>query len=197
MVVIVGAEEDIVEADLLAGSLACPDCGGVLGPWGYSVSRELRRLIGEVWVRPRRSRCRLCRCSHVLLPDSMLIRRRDDVEVIGTALVKRAQGASIANIATGLGRLVETVRVWLRAFSDNAEAIRARFTRWAGVLDPLGEPIGPTGSAVGDALAAIGVASRAAVLRFGPRPAWSFCSLGSSGALLCNTSLLYRSPPVS
>ncbi|MHB8440274.1 MAG: hypothetical protein ACYDD4_14110 [Acidimicrobiales bacterium] len=196
MVVIVDADEDKVEADLLAGLLTCPDCVGELAPWGRSVLRELRRLVGEVWIRPRRSMCRSCKKSHVLLPDSTLLRRRDGVEVIGKALLMRAEGTSIAHIAAELGRLVETVRGWLAAFSAKVEAIRAHFTRWARVLDPLGEPIEPAGSAFSDAVSAIGVASRAAVLRFGPRPQWSFLSLLSGGGLLSNTSFLYRTVPI-
>jgi hypothetical protein len=194
---IVDADEDKVEADLLAGLLACPGCNGELGPWGHSVSREVWRLTGSIWLRPRRSMCRVCKKSHVLLPESTLIRRRDHVEVIGTALVMRAWGASIARIAAELARLIGTVRGWLRAFAVQAEAIRALFTRWARVLDPGGEPIPPAGSAFCDALAAIGVASRAAVLRFGARPAWSNLSRLSGGALLCNTRLLYRSMPIA
>jgi len=194
---IVDAVEEEVEADLLAGLLACPSCKGELGPWGHSVSRELRLLTGSVWLRPRRSMCRVCKKSHVLLPDSTLIRRRDHVEVIGTALVMRAWGASIARIAAELARLVGTVRGWLRSFTHNLEAVRALFTRWARVVDPSGEPIPPAGGAFCDALAAIGVASRAAVLRFGPRPPWSNLSRLSGGALLCNTSLLYRSMPIA
>jgi len=196
VVVIVDADEDKVEADLLAGMLACPDCRGELGPWGRAVRRELRRLLGSEWVSPRRSRCRSCKKSHVLLPDSTLLRRRDAVEVIGRALLMRAEGTSIARIAAELGRLVETVRGWLAAFSAKVEAIRAHFTRWARVLDPLGEPIESAGSAFPDAVSAIGVASRAAVLRFGPRPQWSFLSLLSGGGLLSNTSFLYRTVPI-
>lgn len=143
-----------------------------------------------------RPKANISKKSHVLLPDSTLLRRRDAVEVIGKALLMRAEGTSIARIAAELGRLVETVRGWLAAFSAKVEAIRAHFTRWARVLDPLGEPIEPAGSAFSDAVSAIGVASRAAVLRFGPRPQWSFLSLLSGGGLLSNTSFLYRSVPI-
>lgn len=197
MVAIVDSDEDKVEAALIAGQLACPDCKGELGPWGHSVLRELCRLTGSEWIRPRRSMCRACKKSHVLLPDSALLRRRDAVEVIGTALLMRSEGTSIVRIATELNRLVETVRGWLRAFVTKAEAIRAHFTRWARVLDPLGEPIEPAGSAFSDAVSAIGAALRAAVLRFGPRPQWSFLSRLSGGKLLFNTSFLYRGVPIA
>lgn len=197
MVAIVCSDEEKVETDLKAGLIACPDCRGELGPWGRAVRRELRRLLGSEWVSPRRSRCRSCKKSHVLLPESALLRRRDGVEVIGTALLMRAEGASASRIAAALGRTVEIVRGWLACFKGNVEEIRAHFTRWARFLDPLGEPIEPAGSAFKDAVSAIGVASRAAVLRFGPRPQWSFLSILSGGGLLSNTKLLYRAAPIA
>jgi hypothetical protein len=196
VVAIVDADDEKVEADLAAGMLACPDCNGPLGRWGHGVERELRHLEAESRLRPRRSMCRSCRHTHVLLCDSSLLRRRDDVEVIGTALLRRAGGASITKIAAELGRLRETVRGWLRAFAGNAEAIRAHFTRWAGVLD-LGEPIEPAGGSFEDAVAAVGVACRAAVLSLGPRPHWSFLSVLSGGKLLCNTRFTYRAVPIA
>ncbi|MDQ6798079.1 MAG: hypothetical protein M3011_08705 [Actinomycetota bacterium] len=45
-------------------------------------------------------------------------------------------------------------------------------------------PIVPTGSAFADAVAAIGVAARAAVHRLGPRPPWSVASVLTGGGLL-------------
>lgn len=196
MTLIVDADQDEVEADLLAGLLACPDCKERLSPWGHARSRPLRRGAEEDRIRPRRSICTGCGGArgktHVLLPDSSLIRRRDHVEVIVSAIQAKAGGESRASIARRLGRHKDTVRGWLRAFAANAEAIRASFTRWASVLDPLCGPIAPASNAWSDALEAIGVAVRAAVLRYGPRPASSFVSMLSHGALLCNTSLLYR-----
>ena len=196
MTVIVDADQDKVEADLAAGLLACPDCRGPLSPWGHAGRRALRRGAEEEQIRPRRSICAGCGAArgktHVLLPDSCLIRRRDHVEVIVSAIQAKAGGESRASIATRLDRHEDTVRGWLRAFARNAEAIRASFTRWAAVLDPLCGPIRPASNASSDALEAIGVAVRAAVLRYGRRPASSFVSMLSGGALLCNTSLLYR-----
>lgn len=193
MTAIVDADEDKVEADLLAGRLACPDCKARLSPWGHARCRPVRRGAEEEHIRPRRSICTQCGGTrgktHVLLPDSTLIRRRDHVEVIVSAIEAKAAGESRASIASRLGRHKDTVRGWLRAFARNAEAIRSCFTRWAGALDPLCEPIEPESSAFKDALSAIGVAVRAAVLRFGPRPASSLVSVLSFGALLCNTDI--------
>ena len=87
-----------------------------------------------------------------------------------------------------LGLPVSTVRGWLRRFARNAEMVRVWFTVLAHDLDPLLGPIGPALSVFGDAVEAIGVAVRAAVLRLGPVGAWSFASLASRGRLLSNTS---------
>ncbi|MHB1711393.1 MAG: helix-turn-helix domain-containing protein [Acidimicrobiales bacterium] len=201
MTAIVGADEDKVEADLLAGLLACPDCKGPLFPWGHARSRPVRRGAEEKRIHPRRSICPRCGGSrgktHVLLPDSTLIRRRDHVEVIVSAIEAKAAGESRASIASRLGVNVTTVRGWLRAFVRNAEAIRSLFTRWARVLDPLGGPIEPEATAFQDALSAIGVAVCAAVLRFGPKPPSALVSALSSGALLCNANILYRAAVIA
>lgn len=198
MVAIVDVDEEMVEGDLVAGRLACPDCKGELRPWGHALSRPVRRGASEERVRPRRSICRGCGGArgktHVLLPCSTLIRRRDHVEVIVSGIEARASGESLAGIASRLGCHKDTVRSWVRAFARNAEAIRSLFTRWARALDPLGGPIEPEPNAFRDALSAIGVAVRAAVLRADLRPPSSLVSVLSFGALLCNTNLLYQAP---
>lgn len=125
----------------------------------------------------------------MLVPACCLLRRRDAVAVIGAALTARAAGLSIAATAAGVaGVPFATVRGWLRRFAVVADAVRARFTVLAHDLDPLLGPIAATGSAVGDAVEAIGVAARAAVLRFGPVDAWQFAASVTIGRLLCNTS---------
>jgi len=124
----------------------------------------------------------------------MLLRRRDEAETIGTAILAKAAGSGHRRIATSLGILKDIVRGWLRAFTRDAVAIREHFTRWAHALDPVGSPIEATGDAFADAVAAIGVATRAAVLRHGPRPVWAAVSAMTGGALLCHTSCPY--PPV-
>lgn len=131
----------------------------------------------------------------MLLADVALLRRRDDAETIGEALQAKGDGLGLDRITESLRRHKDTVRGWLRAFVRAAEAIRVHFTRWAVALDPLLGPIEPTGGALGDALAAIGTATRAAVLAFGPRPIWSLVSAMSGGALLCNTSVPFPALP--
>lgn len=176
-----------VEAELIGGRLACPNCAGVLGPWGHATERPVRNGEVEEQVRPRRSRCRRCGVTHVLSPATTLLRRRDHVEVIGSALEARAAGAGYRTIASRFGRDRYTVRNWMRSFRALAEAVRAHFTAFAYALDPDLPPIAPTGDDFADALTAIGVAVRAAVQRFGPAPAWRLASRLSNGALLNNT----------
>jgi len=185
---IVGTDAPEVERALLAGELTCPDCDGRLRPWGWARERVVRRRGAEERRRPRRSRCRNCGLTHVLLAEDSLLRRRDGVEVIGTALVAKAGGQGHRRVATALGVHPSTVRGWLRCFAVSAKAIRSFFTVLAHHLDPLLAPLAPAGSAIADALESIAAAARAAVTRFGPRPPWAFASAVSVGALLSNTS---------
>lgn len=191
---IVCAEQARVEVELVGGLLGCPSCCGVLGPWGHGRERVLRCADGARRLRPRRARCRGCAGTHVLLPDAVLLRRRDEVSVIGEAIEAKVAGAGHRPIAARLGVSADTVRGWLRRFAARAEQVRAHFVRWAFVLDPELGPVLPAGGDVADALGAIAVAARAWVLRFGPVPVWRIVASLSGGVLLCNTSCPF--PPV-
>ena len=192
----VGEREAVVEAELVGGGLACPRCGGGLRPWGRARQRFLRCAGGGLVLRrPRRARCRGCAVTHVLLPDLCLLRRRDEVAVIGAAIEAKAAGRGHRPIAASLGLHPSTVRGWLRCFVRGAEAIRAHFTRWAYALDPQLGPVEPGGGGVGDALEAIGLAARAFRLRLGRRPLWPLASALSGGLLLCNTSCPFPAVP--
>jgi hypothetical protein len=185
------AEEARVEAELVGGLLSCPSCRGVLGPWGHARERVLRRASGDWWCRPRRARCRGCAGTHVLLADVCLLRRRDEVAVIGAAIEASVAGEGHRPIAARLGVPAGTVRGWLRRFAGRAELIRVLFTRCAVALDPMLGSVLPAGSGVADALEVLAVAARAWVLRFGPRPVWQIVSRLSAGGLLSgNTSSL-------
>jgi hypothetical protein len=193
-VVIVRSDAVRVESDLVGGLAACPACGGILRPWGWARSRAFRAEERWLAFRPRRSRCGSCLVTHVLLPDSCLARRRDRSEVVGLALAASAAGSGCGRIAARIGVPAGTVRGWLRRFKSNAEEIRAHFTSWAYRLDPVQVPIVPAGSAVADAIEAIGMAARAAMLRFGPRPAWGWASAMSGGWLLATRVHLWPAP---
>ena len=183
-----------VESDLTGGRVACPVCRGVLGPWGYARARVLRGEDRSEAFCPRRGRCRSCGRTQVLLPDSCLARRRDRSWVIGAALMAKAAGTGCVRIARRLGVPAGTVRGWLRRFGANAAAIRSHFTVWAYRLDPLQGPIEPAGSVFADAVEAIGMAARAATLRFGPRPAWGWAAAMTGGWLLATRVHLWPVP---
>lgn len=185
---IVCAEVALVEAELVGGRLACPSCRGVLGPWGHARRRVLRCRSGDRWLRPRRARCRGCLGTHVLLPDLCLLRRQDEVSVIGAAIMASVAGEAYRRIAARLG---DTVRGWLRRFGDRAGLIGSHFTRCAVALDPELGPVMPAGSRVADAVEVIAVAGRAWVLRFGPDDPWQIASRLSGGMLLATRTPAY------
>lgn len=177
---------DPVEVDrlLVGGALRCPGCAGELRPWGSARSRGVREGDSVAVSRPRRSSCSDCRCTHVLLPASLLVRRADSVAVIGEALLAKANGRGHRPIAAMLNRPVSTVRGWLRRFGSRAESIRVLFTGLLHSLDPSAAAVLPAGSAFANALEVLGLATAAAARLFGPRPAWQFASAASGGLLL-------------
>ena len=68
VVLTVNGDGALVERQLAGGELACPGCGGVLGGWGHARLRPVRVLDGsDAGLVPRRSRCRQCGATHVLL----------------------------------------------------------------------------------------------------------------------------------
>ena len=183
----VNGDRDAVERQLAGGELACPSCGGVLGGWGNAVTRPVRQPDGDdELVTPRRSRCRACLATHVLLPARLLCRRADAGAVIGRALEESAAGAGHRKIAGLLERPVSTVRGWLRALARNAGRVRERFTVLAAslVTDP---PLpAPAGSPSGDAVAAVAAAavSAAMVPGVGAVARWELASAVTCGLLL-------------
>ncbi len=165
----VADQPEQVEARLLRGRLRCPSCGdGVLGPWGFARERELRCPDGQRRLRFRRTRCRACKATHVLVPTSTLLRRLDVVEIIGAALLANAAGLGHRRIAGALGLPATTVRGWLRRLSRQAAELCALAAELAHRHDPNLGPIAARGSPSADAVEALGVAAAAVVRRFGP-----------------------------
>jgi hypothetical protein len=156
-----------VAGQLAAGRLACPGCGGRVSPWGFAGSRVVRERSGERSVHLRRVRCRSCAVTHVLVPASLMARRRDAVEVIGDALHLAALGYGHRRIAARLQRPPDTVRGWLRAARRVLEPVRACAARWYVSLDPDCGPVLPQGSPLADTVELLMLAARAWHLRFG------------------------------
>jgi hypothetical protein len=154
-------EPDVVEADLAAGRLCCPGCEAPLVRWGFARERQVRMLNGTRSIRPRRARCEPCDTTHVLLPAWAVPRRRDGAEVIGHALLAKAQGAGHRTIAAQLGRPPGTVRGWLRAFAHRAEAVADCARRWTAAIDRASLADGQqANSPLIDAVEALGVLHR-------------------------------------
>jgi hypothetical protein len=113
--VLLCADAGSAAADLASGVIACPSCGGRLGPWGHGRERAVRLHHGErAVVRPPRGRCRSCRATHMLLPSWMAPRRADGAGVIARAAAAAAlHGTGSARLGAELGVPAATVRGWL------------------------------------------------------------------------------------
>jgi len=174
------ADAEAASAALASGALACPSCGtGRLRPWGHGREREIRMGGGQrERLRPRRGLCRSCRATHILLPSWAAPRRADAIGVIARAAAASAlHGTGCARLGAQLGVPPGTVRGWLRRLRTRAGQLLQEATASFGFLvavietpegrDPC--PPGPTGSVLGDALAAVAACAYAAI-RWHGRP---------------------------
>lgn len=172
-------------ARLEVGLLACPSCGGQLGPWGHA---RLRATRGDRDSpdRPRRTRCRACRVTHVVLSARRFPRRADTAETVGKALLGAAGGLGHRQVADLVDRPPTTVRGWLRRARANSDVVRWDLTLAALQLDPsLDWRPKPTGSALGDMVETVGAAIAAWVRRFGPvDDPWAIAVQLTGGGLL-------------
>jgi hypothetical protein len=173
------------------GEQTCPDCGRRLGGWsGY---RRWARGPGteRLWI--RRKRCSRCRRSHALLPDFLLERRLDEVEVIGQALaLSIGSQVGMRPVAERLGIPMTTARDWRRRFRVNALMMVTALVAVAVGLDPAAVLLGGTDHER-TALEALGASWQRARTRFGERvpELWRCWSLISGGRALGTN----RSPP--
>ena len=195
-IVIVENDPETVEADLATGRLLCPSCSNKpLVRWGFARWRE---LWDGTTLQPRRAACFTkggCGATHVLLPDTCLARRHYSAEVIGTALTAViASGEAYNDAAYRLEVPPDTLYGWLRRFRRRAGEIASHFVAWLVALAP-GDPLPePEGGLARHALGLLGAVARAASLRLGARPAWSWASALTGGALLSNTSSPFPGP---
>jgi hypothetical protein len=176
---------------LRAGRLSCPDCAGVLAPWGRARPRRVRLTVASMateLITPRRGRCEGCGRTHVLAPVSTLGRRADGVDVVGAALLGRAEGLGYRRVAARVGRPVSTVRGWLSRMVSNAEGVRVAFTLLRHRVDDDPGPLLPAGSGLADAVAAIGAGVAAVRRTWGTAvvvlSAWQVASALTVGQLL-------------
>ncbi len=175
-----------------AGDHACPDCGQRLGGWGGYWRWVRRRGTQQLWI--RRGRCSSCRRSHALLPDFLLERRLDEVEVIGRALVLGiVVGVGMRKVAEQIGVPMTTARGWRRRFRVRAPAMAAAIVSIAVHLDPTAVLL--DGDSETTANQALGAAWQRARQRLGRRipGLWRLWSLISGGHALGTN----RSPPAT
>lgn len=175
------------------GEQACPGphcerrrLGGWSGYWRWIRGPG----TGRLWI--RRGRCSRCLHSHALLPDFLLERRLDAVEVIGQALALGIVGGlGMRTLADRLGLPMTTARGWRRRFQLRAPGLTAALVAVAVYLDPAAVRLSTDGEAA--ALEVLGAAWRRARSRFGERVPglWRFWSLISGGQALGTN----RSPP--
>jgi len=184
------------ERELKAGEMACPDCKGELRPWGHARPRRLRMLSGSRVIRPRRSCCRACGRTHVLIPGVMLPRRADGIRVIGKALLEHVAGHGHRPIAARLRRPAATVRGWIRAFAARAEQTLVQASLWMLRLDVRVVRIEPDPTATPAAQALEVMAGAVAIVERSMSHAvcrWEVVSTLSAGLLLANTNRPYPS----
>jgi hypothetical protein len=120
----------------------------------------------------------------VLLPAWSVARRRDGAEVIGEALLAKAQGQGHRTIAARLDRPPGTVRGWLRAAARRGEALRACVARWTQVIDANAEQLPPAASPLAGAVDALGATARACRLELGMRASPWELAVALTGGLL-------------
>ena len=186
--VIVVLDEAWAQRELRASRLRCPGCSGRLRAWGFARARWLWQSGGaRLLLRPRRARCCSCAVTQVLLPAVAPPRHAYTVDVVGQVLLGAAEGRSHRTIAARLGVPADTVRGWIRRADARAEWLRVEATTAAALFDPVLAPIEPTvcGSALAEAVEALGRAAAAARLRLAPTAtAWQLIAVIARGRLL-------------
>lgn len=172
---------------LVARRLRCPGCQGVLAPWGRTRTRTVRDLgAARLTVRPDRARCTGCGATHVVLDAALLARRSATARMIGSALVRAAQGQPHHQIADILDTPVDTVRGWVRRARATAVELWQLGVAAVVTLDRDALPTRDRSDPLAAALDALAAAAAAARRRFGPAigPPWTAITVLTHGRLL-------------
>jgi uncharacterized membrane protein len=127
----------------------------------------------------------------VLLPVNALVRRADEVVVIGAGVVLAAAGWGHRRIAARLDRPAGTVRGWVRRMRERAQVLRLGFTGLLVAVDPDPVVPDPGGGALAEAVAVLVAAALATVRRWGAAVSglsvWELAAAVTSGGLLSPT----------
>jgi len=140
-----------VEKRLRGGRLRGPCCGGVLAPWGWARRRVVAMPAGPEEFCPRRSRCRRCGRTHVLLPADLWSRRRYGAAVIMAVLLLAGRDGSRWQVPAS------TAWSWRSRFAGRAGVLREGLMALlpAAAGPGAARALAPAGSAAGDCLAAL------------------------------------------
>jgi hypothetical protein len=141
-----------------------------------------------VTLQPARARCTGCATTHVLLPAELQVRRADTTEVIGNALIHKANGLGFRRIAARIDRPESTVRRWLRRVPpDHLHRLTTRANqRLIAIAVEVLSSIKYGGDPLRHALTVLSAAALHDKHRFGfSDPPWTLIGMYSSGRLLC------------
>ncbi|MFI6744522.1 hypothetical protein ACIBI9_67775 [Nonomuraea sp. NPDC050451] len=126
--------------------------------------------------------------THVLLPANLLLRRADEVTVIGQVLGRAAAGEGYGRIAAWVGRSVWSVRAWVRRARNRAGQLRSALAEWIVALDPDPPALAPAASAWGEAVVVLAAMHRAMLKRWPELvdrvPVWELAAVATNGSLL-------------
>lgn len=187
MIVILSAAD--AQSRLASGTMACPQCGGVLSKWGHGRIRTVRGPgTSTVTVQPARARCTACTKTHVLLPAELQVRRADTTEVIGNALIDKANGLGFRRIAARIDRPESTVRRWLRRVPpDHLHRLTTHANqRLISIAVEVFGSIRYCGEPLRHALTVLAATAFHDRQRFGfDEPPWALIGMYTHGRLLC------------
>jgi len=174
---------------LTSGTMACPDCGGVLAKWGHGRIRTVRGPgTNTVTVQPARARCTACTKTQVLLPTELQVRRADTTEVIGNALIDKVNGLGFRRIAARIGWPESTVRRWLRRVPpDHLHWLTTQANqRLIAIAVDVFSSIKYCGDPLRHALTVLAATAFHDKQRFGfADPLWALIGMYTRGRLLC------------
>jgi len=165
----VNADPAVVELQVHNGEFLCPADGSRLAKWGWARARRVRGVEGV--IKPRKLHCPVCKVTHVLLPETLLVRKNYGAELVGQMLQQAATGLGFRPIAAKLDIPASTVRRLLRTVRRNAGAIIALLAVLIRQFDPLAPAPNPppiVGRPLGALVAAVSGLVAAVQIRFGP-----------------------------
>jgi hypothetical protein len=168
--------------DLAVPRPDCPECVEAMVFWG-SYFRPVRIGSIELRLRVQRAICKRCRSSQALLPDFLVLRRLDAVEVIGQATEQMASGATAGETARRTSLPYTTIRDWRRRLASRARLVTARLLAATVALGDLVPRIPEDG--LDAVVCAVGAVAAAFRRRFGIAGGdWCLANLVVGGHLL-------------